>query len=70
VEEVIANPIIKAVSLTGSEFAGKAVAAIAGKHLKKCVLELGGNNAFIVLEDADIDLAVNLAIKSRFANAG
>ncbi|WP_396209635.1 NAD-dependent succinate-semialdehyde dehydrogenase [Flavobacterium sp.] len=70
VEEVIANPIIKAVSLTGSEFAGKAVAAIAGKHLKKCVLELGGNNAFIVLEDADIEAAVAIAVNARMQNAG
>ena len=66
----IAHPIIKAVSLTGSEHTGKAVAAEAGKHLKKCVVELGGNNAFIVLEDADLDAAVVTAVNARMQNAG
>jgi succinate-semialdehyde dehydrogenase/glutarate-semialdehyde dehydrogenase len=70
VAAVIAHPIVKAVSLTGSEFAGKAVAASAGKHLKKCVLELGGNNAFIVLEDADSKAAVAIAVNARMQNAG
>jgi succinate-semialdehyde dehydrogenase/glutarate-semialdehyde dehydrogenase len=70
VERVIAHPFIKAVSLTGSEYAGKAVAAIAGKHLKKCVLELGGNNAFIILEDADLEAAVATAVNARMQNAG
>jgi len=70
VAEVIANPIIKAVSLTGSEQAGIAVATEAGKHLKKCVLELGGNNAFIILEDANLEKAVASAVNARMQNAG
>ena len=70
VAKIIANPIIKAVSLTGSEQAGIAVATEAGKHLKKCVLELGGNNAFIVLEDANIEKAVAVAVNARMQNAG
>ena len=70
VAAVIVNPIIKAVSLTGSEQAGIAVAAEAGKQLKKCVLELGGNNAFIILEDANLDKAVATAVNARMQNAG
>jgi succinate-semialdehyde dehydrogenase / glutarate-semialdehyde dehydrogenase len=70
VVEVISNPIIKAVSLTGSEQAGIAVATEAGKHLKKCVLELGGNNAFIILEDANLEKAVATAVNARMQNAG
>ena len=70
VAQIIANPIIKAVSLTGSEQAGIAVATEAGKHLKKCVLELGGNNAFIVLEDANLEKAVAIAVNARMQNAG
>lgn len=70
VRSVIEHPVIKAVSLTGSEFAGKEVASVAGKQIKKTVLELGGNNAFIVLEDADIEKAVEIGVKARFQNAG
>ena len=70
VAQIIANPIIKAVSLTGSEQVGIAVATEAGKHLKKCVLELGGNNAFIVLEDANLEKAVAIAVNARMQNAG
>ena len=70
VASVIANPIIKAVSLTGSELAGIAVATEAAKHLKKCVLELGGNNAFVILEDANIEKAVATAVNARMQNAG
>lgn len=70
VAQVIANPIIKAVSLTGSEHAGRSVAETAGKHLKKCVLELGGSNAFIVLNDADLNYAAEKAVSARMQNAG
>jgi succinate-semialdehyde dehydrogenase/glutarate-semialdehyde dehydrogenase len=61
---------IKGVSLTGSEGAGASVAAEAGKHIKKSVLELGGSDAFIILEDADIDQAVNWAVEGRINNNG
>ncbi len=70
VSKLIPNRHIKALSLTGSEIAGKKVAEQAGKELKKCVLELGGSNAFIVLEDADLDHAVDMAIQGRFLNSG
>ena len=67
---VIASEYVCAVSLTGSEAAGRAVAAQAGLHLKKCVLELGGNNAFVVLNDANQELALNIAIPARMQNCG
>lgn len=70
VERVIRDPRVKAVTLTGSEKAGRAVAASAGQVLKKSVLELGGSDPFVVLEDADIDSAVTKAVQSRFMNAG
>lgn len=70
VANIIANPILKAVSLTGSEQAGIAVATEAGKHLKKCVLELGGSNAFIILEDANLEKTVAIAVNARMQNAG
>ncbi len=70
VARVIEDPRIAAVTLTGSMRAGSAVAATAGKALKKSLLELGGADAFIVLADANIDLAVKAAIEARFQNAG
>ena len=70
VADVIASPHVHAVTLTGSEAAGRKVAACAGQHLKKCVLELGGSDPFIVLHDADLELTVNMAMASRFNNCG
>ncbi|MBM3403604.1 MAG: NAD-dependent succinate-semialdehyde dehydrogenase [Bacteroidetes bacterium] len=70
VEQVIANPVIKAVTLTGSEEAGIKVAATSGKYLKKTVLELGGADPFIVLEDADIEYVSRMAVTARMINMG
>jgi len=67
---VIRDPRVHAVTLTGSESAGRQVAATAGEALKKSVLELGGADAFVVLEDADLDLTVPQALSSRFLNSG
>ncbi len=69
-ELVIAHPIVQGVTLTGSENAGSAIAALAGKHIKKSVLELGGSDPFIVLDDADMQQAAIIATKSRMQNAG
>jgi succinate-semialdehyde dehydrogenase/glutarate-semialdehyde dehydrogenase len=69
-ETIMAHDGVQAVSLTGSERAGAAVAAIAGKHIKKSLLELGGSNAFIVWDDADIDKAVSTALTARMLNCG
>ncbi|WP_407430695.1 NAD-dependent succinate-semialdehyde dehydrogenase [Arcticibacter sp.] len=70
VEEIIKNPIIKAVTLTGSTGAGMKVAGQAASLLKKAVLELGGSDPYIVLEDADIDLAASKCAESRLINTG
>jgi succinate-semialdehyde dehydrogenase/glutarate-semialdehyde dehydrogenase len=70
VEKVIENPLVKAVTLTGSKPAGQAVAATAGRLLKKSVLELGGSDPYIVLEDADLDAAAAACAASRLLNSG
>src|SRR5215208_800963 len=70
VQGVIENPRVRAVTLTGSTPAGKAVAAQAGAVLKKTVLELGGSDAYVVLEDADLDLAAQTCVSSRLLNSG
>lgn len=67
---VIASSAISAVTLTGSGAAGSAVASAAGKALKKSVLELGGNDAYVVLKDADLELAARICVQSRMNNAG
>ena len=69
-DALMADERIKGASLTGSETAGGHLAAAAGKNLKKCVLELGGSDAFIVLEDADIDKTVDWAVIARMNNTG
>ena len=69
-ETLIADPRIHAVTITGSESAGRRIAAAAGAQLKKSVLELGGSDAFVVLADADLDAAACLAVASRFLNGG
>ncbi len=70
VERVIADPRVKAVTLTGSEGAGRAVAAIAGRELKKTVLELGGSDPFVVMPSADIEAAATVATTARCQNNG
>ena len=70
VKSVIENPLIKAVTLTGSTPAGRSVASAAGSVLKKSVLELGGSDPYLILEDADIDIAARLCVTSRLLNAG
>jgi succinate-semialdehyde dehydrogenase/glutarate-semialdehyde dehydrogenase len=70
VESVIAANIVHGVTLTGSEMAGSSVASLAGKHIKKSVMELGGSDAFIVLNDANLEKAATVATQSRMLNAG
>jgi succinate-semialdehyde dehydrogenase/glutarate-semialdehyde dehydrogenase len=70
VDRILKNKRVKAVTLTGSKPAGSAVASTAGKQIKKSVLELGGSNALVVFEDADIEAAVKTCIQARFQNTG
>jgi len=70
IEQIISDPRIAGVSLTGSERAGAVVASIAGKNLKKCVLELGGSDPYIVLDTDDVAAAADLAWETRISNTG
>lgn len=70
VKDLIANPIVQAVSLTGSVPAGKSVASAAGSNIKKTVLELGGSDPYVVLEDADLNETVQTCVTSRLLNGG
>ncbi len=70
VEKVIAHPAVRAITLTGSGPAGKAVASTAARHLKKSVLELGGSDPYLILADADVEKAASISAKGRLLNAG
>lgn len=70
IEPVIADVRVQGVTLTGSTGAGMSVGALAGKYIKKSVLELGGSDPFIVLKDANLDEAAKIAVKARMQNAG
>lgn len=70
VDAIIENPLVRAVTLTGSTPAGRAVAKKAGEMIKKTVLELGGSDAYVILDDADMQLAVNTCVSSRLINSG
>jgi succinate-semialdehyde dehydrogenase/glutarate-semialdehyde dehydrogenase len=70
IEDIISNEHVAGVTLTGSEKAGRSIASLAGKHLKKSVMELGGNNACIVFEDADLETHIETIVMARMQNAG
>lgn len=70
VEELIANPVVAAITFTGSTGAGSKVAMAAAKHIKKQVLELGGSDPYIILKDADMQLAVKTCVDGRLVNSG
>ncbi|SFB83448.1 succinate-semialdehyde dehydrogenase / glutarate-semialdehyde dehydrogenase [Flexibacter flexilis DSM 6793] len=70
VHELISHELVRAVTFTGSSYAGSVVASLAGKYLKKTLLELGGSDAFVVLADADVQAVAQKAVKARFTNGG
>lgn len=70
IEELITNPLVKGVSLTGSEATGRKIASLAGANIKKSLLELGGNDAFIVLDDTDLDKTAKQGAAARLRNCG
>lgn len=70
IKEVLENPLVRGVSLTGSEKAGSEVASLAGKNIKKSILELGGSDAYIVLDDADFEQAAKEAPMAKLQNTG
>jgi len=70
VEAIIENPLVRAATLTGSGPAGRAIARKAGEMLKKTVLELGGSDPYLILEDADLELAAGVCVKGRLINSG
>src|SRR5690606_6303055 len=67
---LVEHPLVRVVAFTGSTRAGRSVGELAARHLKRAHLELGGNSAFIVREDADVDQAVNLATWGAFLHQG
>ncbi|MDX2129503.1 MAG: NAD-dependent succinate-semialdehyde dehydrogenase [Chloroherpetonaceae bacterium] len=70
IKEIIEHPFIRGVSFTGSTETGRKIASEAGKNLKRSVLELGGNDPYLILEDADLDLAAEITANSRLQNSG
>lgn len=70
IASMIASPIVQGISLTGSEGVGRRIGALAGEHLKKCVLELGGSDPVVVLDSADVQAAARAAVTGRLVNAG
>jgi len=70
VEQVIKHRAVQGITLTGSGRAGSAIGQLAGKYLKKVVLELGGNDPYVILDDADLDLAAEICVNSRMKNSG
>jgi succinate-semialdehyde dehydrogenase/glutarate-semialdehyde dehydrogenase len=69
-EQIIGHKLVAGVTLTGSTQAGRSVAQLAGKHLKKCVLELGGSDAYVILNDVNINEAAHICVQGRLKNSG